>query len=105
MVLALAKNHKLHIRAPRGLNRSKFPPNKPNNASIPILVSFSLFAVLFEAAKAKFLLFSNRVRISRRGASALAREAAGYVKGQPPLNSAFSVPFSLMRKRNKAVVL
>ena len=67
----------LAIRALRGLNRIKFPPSKPNNASNPTRVSFSIFAVLFEAAKARFLLSDNRVRISRCSASALARDIGG----------------------------
>ncbi|MBQ7319167.1 MAG: hypothetical protein IJW97_03175 [Clostridia bacterium] len=68
----------------RGLNRHKFLPNKSDNASIPILVSFSIFAVLFEAAKARFLLSDSRVRISRCQASALARDIAGYLGAAAP---------------------
>ncbi|MBQ7319150.1 MAG: hypothetical protein IJW97_03085, partial [Clostridia bacterium] len=85
MVLAPAKNHKLHIRAERGSNRSKFPPSKTKKSLLPTFVSFSLFAVLFEAAKARLVLSDNRVRISRRGATALARDAAGIHKGCNPL--------------------
>ena len=75
---------KFAIRAKRGLNRSEFLPSRSNNTSNLTRVSFSVFAVLFEAAKAKVLLFSNRVRISRRGASALARDAAGYLGAAAP---------------------
>ncbi len=58
---------------------------------------FSVFAVLFEAAKAMFWLSCDRVRVSRK--IALAREDAGICKGQPPLTNVFLVRFLSFDKK------
>ena len=71
------KNPQTPYPRSRGSNRSKFPPSKTEKSLPPNRLRFSVFAVLFEAAKAEFFLFRNRVRISRCGASALAREIGG----------------------------
>ena len=76
----------------RGLKREKFSPSETKKPLLPKFVSFSLFAVLFEAAKAEFLPSGSRVRIRRREASALARAEAGICKGCNPLQT-----FSLVR--------
>lgn len=59
---------------------------------------FSVFALLFEAAKAMFLLSCDRVQVSDRKI-ALAREDAGICKGQPPLTNVFLVRFLSFDKK------
>jgi hypothetical protein len=63
---------------------------------------FSVFAVLFEAAKAMFLLSGDRVRVSDRKI-ALAREDAGICKGQPPLTNVFWFVFCRLTKNEREI--